>query len=337
MTHALVGLKELLYNSHRFLIIAHKSPDGDAVGSCAAIYFFLKNLGHNAKILLPDPPSKNLLPFLHGTDTSFHSEGPEEAQRRFEEADCLFCLDFNATSRVGAMQSLLESFAGTTVLIDHHTEPETFADILISDIHCSSTCQLLFESIEGMELTQHLDTHAARCLYLGIMTDTGSFRYPSVTKKTHQIISALIDCGIAPWQIHQDVFDHNSVDQLRLKGYAISEKLVLLNEGSTPFPAGYIFLTRQELHKFNYQSGDTEGLVNTILSIDGMKVGVLIQEKSDGIKMSFRSKDEIHVNTFARKHFHGGGHIYAAGGSSTDTLDVTIAKLVGLIPELFQN
>ena len=337
MTNALVLLKELLNNPHRFLIIAHKSPDGDAVGSTAAMYFFLKNLGHNPTIVLPDPPSKNLLSFLQGAESSFHSEDPEEAQRRFEEADCLICLDFNATSRVGAMQSLLESFAGTTVLIDHHTEPETFADILISDIHCSSTCQMLFECIEGIGLTQHLDTHAARCLYLGIMTDTGSFRFPSVTKKTHQIISALIGCGIAPWQIHQEVFDQNSVDQLRLRGYAISEKMVLLNEGPTPFPAGYIFLTRQELHNFNYQSGDTEGLVNAILSIDGMKVGVLIQEKSDGIKMSFRSKDEVHVNTFARKYFNGGGHIYAAGGSSSDSLDVTIAKLVGLIPELFQN
>jgi phosphoesterase RecJ-like protein len=233
------------------------------------------------------------------------------------------------------MQQLLAEFKGKKVLIDHHTDPEDYADVLISQVSCSSTCQLIYECFEGMDLLSAMDKRAARSLYLGITTDTGSFRFPSVTAKTHKIVADLIERGIEHWKIHQEVFDNNSVDQLQLRGFAISEKLVLLNKTSQGLPFGYIWLTRSELERYNYKSGDTEGLVNTILSIEGIKAGVLIQEKSDGIKMSFRSKDEIHVNVFAKTHFNGGGHVYAAGGFSADSMEVTLERLLRLIPELF--
>ena len=337
MHQPLVALKELFLSHRKFLITAHKSPDGDAVGSVSGLYFLLKNLGRSVEVVLPDPPAKNLEPFLQATDCRYFSEQPELVAERFRSADCFIGLDFNAVSRVGEMQTLVGNFSGTKVLIDHHTHPEDFADILISDVQCSSTCQLLYECFEIMALQLSISAEAACALYLGIMTDTGSFRFPSVNANTHRIVSSLIGCGLEPWKIHQAVFDHIRVDQLKLRGYAVSEKLTLLNQQPSNLPVGYIALTKEELQRFHYQSGDTEGLVNVILSIEGIKVGVLIQEKSDGVKMSFRSKDEIHVNTFARNYFNGGGHIYAAGGYSPDEIDVTIAKFVGLIPELFQD
>jgi phosphoesterase RecJ-like protein len=168
------------------------------------------------------------------------------------------------------------------------------------------------------------------------MTDTGSFRFPSVNAKTHHIVAELMRTGIAHWQIHQDVYDNNRIDQLQLRGYAISEKLVMLNKGENPIPAGYISLTKEELSRFNYKTGDTEGLVNVILSLEGIKVGVLIQEKSDGIKMSFRSKDGVFVNELAKQHFNGGGHKYAAGGISFDSMEVTLSRLLSLMEGQYQ-
>jgi phosphoesterase RecJ-like protein len=234
------------------------------------------------------------------------------------------------------MQLLIEEFSGVKIMIDHHPEPEAFADLMISDVTNSSTCQLIYECIELMDLTHAIDQHVARALYLGIMTDTGSFRFPSVNAKTHHILAELISTGIAHWQIHQDVYDNNRIDQLQLRGYAISEKLVLLNKEKNPIPAGYISLTKEELSRFNYKTGDTEGLVNVILSLEGIKVGVLIQEKSDGIKMSFRSKDGVFVNELAKQHFNGGGHKYAAGGISFDSMEVTLSRLLSLIEAQFK-
>jgi len=335
MQQPLEALKNLLQSEHRFLLVAHKSPDGDAVGSVAGMYYLLKNLGRKVEVVLPDPPAANIAGFLDGTDCLFYSSDSKAVTARFAEADCLVCLDFNATSRVGDMHYLLADFQGAKVLIDHHTEPEDFAEVTISEVSCSSTCQLIYQCFEGMNLLAALDQYAARCLYLGITTDTGSFRFPSVTAKTHEIVASLIRCGIEQWKIHQEVFDNNSLNQLQLRGFAISEKLVLLSQSSQGIPFGFIWLTRNELERFNYQSGDTEGLVNTILSIEGIKAGVLIQEKSDGIKMSFRSKDEVHVNQFAKKYFNGGGHVYAAGGFSPDSMDVTISRLLSLMYELF--
>ncbi|MBM3165520.1 MAG: bifunctional oligoribonuclease/PAP phosphatase NrnA [Bacteroidetes bacterium] len=335
MLPSVTSLKQLLSNSHRFLIITHKSPDGDAVGSASALYFLLKNLGCQVEVVLPDSPAPNIASFLDGTDCLFYDSNPQLVEQRFKSADCLIGLDFNAVSRVGDLQHLIVNFEGKRILIDHHTEPEDFADVLISDVKCSSTCQLVYECFEEMGMLHALDARSARCLYLGITTDTGSFRFPSVTSKTHKIIASLIECGIDQWLIHQEIFDNNSMDQLQLRGFAISEKLVLLNRSTPSLPVGYIWLTRTELERFNYQPGDTEGLVNTILSIEGIKAGVLIQEKKEGIKMSFRSKDDVHVNQFAKKYFNGGGHVYAAGGHSPDSMDVTISRLLSLIHELF--
>ena len=336
MLNELNQLKALLASPNRFIVLAHKSPDGDAVGSAAGFYKFLLNLSCKAHVVLPDLPSDTLLPFMADTDCLYFSEHPEAVKTLFEESSVLICLDFNAPSRVGDMKLLIEEFSGVKVMIDHHPEPEAFADLMISDVTNSSTCQLIYECIELMDLTHAIDQHVARALYLGIMTDTGSFRFPSVNAKTHHILAELMNTGIAHWKIHQDVYDNNRIDQLQLRGYAISEKLVLLNKEKNPIPAGYISLTKEELSRFNYKTGDTEGLVNVILSLEGIKVGVLIQEKSDGIKMSFRSKDGVFVNELAKQHFNGGGHKYAAGGISFDSMEVTLSRLLSLMEAQFK-
>ena len=336
MLNELNQLKELLGSPNRFIVLAHKSPDGDAVGSAAGFYKFLLNLSCKARVVLPDLPSDTLLPFMADTDCLYFSEDPNAVKVLFEESSVLICLDFNAPSRVGDMHAMIEGFTGVKVMIDHHPEPEPFADLMISDVTNSSTCQLIYECVEHMGLTHAIDQHVARALYLGIMTDTGSFRFPSVNAKTHHILAELIGTGIAHWQIHQDVYDNNRIDQLQLRGYAISEKLVLLNKDKNPIPAGYISLTKEDLSRFNYKTGDTEGLVNVILSLEGIKVGVLIQEKTDGIKMSFRSKDGFFVNELAKQHFNGGGHKYAAGGISFDSMEVTLSRLLSLMESQFR-
>lgn len=336
MLNELNQLKALLGSPNRFIVLAHKSPDGDAVGSAAGFYKFLLNLSCKARVVLPDLPSDTLLPFMADTDCLYFSEHPDEVRALFEESTVLICLDFNAPSRVGDLHALIEGFSGVKVMIDHHPEPEPFANLMISDVTNSSTCQLIYECIEHMGLTHAIDQLVARALYLGIMTDTGSFRFPSVNAKTHHILAELISTGIPHWQIHQDVYDNNRIDQLQLRGYAISEKLVLLNKDKNPIPAGYISLTKEELSRFNYKMGDTEGLVNVILSLEGIKVGVLMQEKSDGIKMSFRSKDGVFVNELAKQHFNGGGHKYAAGGISFDSMEVTLSRLLSLMEAQFR-
>ena len=337
MLNELNQLKELLGSPNRFIVLAHKSPDGDAVGSAAGFYKFLLNLSCKARVVLPDLPSDTLLPFMADTDCLYFSEDPNAVKVLLEESSVLICLDFNAPSRVGDMHALIEGFIGVKVMIDHHPEPEPFADLMISDVTNSSTCQLIYECIEHMGLTHAVDQHVARALYLGIMTDTGSFRFPSVNAKTHHILAELISTGISHWEIHQDVYDNNRIDQLQLRGYAISEKLVLLNKDKNPIPAGFISLTKEELLRFNYKTGDTEGLVNVILSLEGIKVGVLIQEKTDGIKMSFRSKDGFFVNELAKQHFNGGGHKYAAGGISFDSMEVTLSRLLSLMELQFKT
>lgn len=337
MLNALNQLKALFASANSFIVLAHKSPDGDAVGSAVGFYKFLLNLSCKAHVVLPDLPSDTLLPFMAETDCLYFSEHPNEVKTLFKDSSVLICLDFNSPGRVGEMDALIKEFSGIKVMIDHHPEPEAFADLMISDVTNSSTCQLIYECIELMSLTHAIDQHVARALYLGIMTDTGSFRFPSVNAKTHHILAELIKTGIAHWQIHQDIYDNNRIDQLQLRGYAISEKLVLLNKGENPIPAGYISLTNEELSRFNYKAGDTEGLVNVILSLEGIKVGVLLQEKSEGIKMSFRAKDGFFVNEFAKQHFNGGGHKYAAGGISFDSMEVTLSRLLSLMEVEFKH
>jgi phosphoesterase RecJ-like protein len=325
-------LKELLSSDKKYLIISHKSPDGDAVGSAVGWFHFLKSFSDDVQIVLPDEPSDSLMSFLAGSECAFFNQSPETANEYLDRADILFCLDFNGTSRVGKeMETSLIHFKGISCMIDHHPEPESFTDISLSDVQNSSTCQLLFECIQAMGYTDRITVEGAKGLYLGIMTDTGSFRFPSVTAKTHNALAVLLNTGLRASEVHEQLSDNNRLEQLKLRGFATSEKIVLHKD----YPMGYISLSKVELERFNYQPGDTDGLVNAILSIKGVKMAILIQEKSDGVKMSFRSKGEIEVNQFAKKYFDGGGHKYASGGISFKSVNDTITKILTHLPEVF--
>ena len=324
-------LKTALNQSNKFLITTHKSPDGDAIGSSVACYHFLKAQGKESLIVLPDEPADFLLPFLKNVDLLIHQKDQAKVDTMLADFDLVFCLDYNAPSRVGKqMEALLEKVKCKKVMIDHHQNPEEFCEIVISRPEICSTAQLIYECIEELGAKDFLNKSCCEAIYLGILTDTGSFRYPSVTAKTHLICAHLLEMGVVHFKIHEKIFDVNTLDKIQLRAYAIANKF----EKIPGFPIGLISMSSEELQRFNYQKGDTEGLVNVILSIEGISIALFLMEAKEGIKMSFRSKGAFFVNDFAEKNFSGGGHKYAAGGFSSESLNVTISRFKALVSEL---
>lgn len=319
------GIFQAITNANSIVITAHRSPDGDSIGSSMALYHLLKKWQKNVTVVHPDPAPE----FLHWVPNQevivdFENQA-EKATELLQAADLIFCLDYNEPSRVGKdMQEVLVQSNAVKVMIDHHLHPADFCDLTLSETSACSTCELLFQWLKAIQRENEIDDTIGKCLYLGIMTDTGSFRFPSVTSGTHEIAAFLIEKGVKHFEIHEAVFDTNTIDRIRLKGFALSEKLVLIPE----IPVAYASLSEEELNRFNYQKGDTEGLVNQILGIQGIKMAVFFAEKDGKVKISFRSKGEYVVNQLANDHFEGGGHAYASGGISFDSLDETIAKFV---------
>ncbi|MEP2240142.1 MAG: DHH family phosphoesterase, partial [Maribacter sp.] len=248
-------------------------------------------------------------------------------------ADIIFTLDFNHLGRVGQMCNILESATATFVMVDHHQEPSDYAKIMYSDVKMSSTCEMVYVLINQLGDEKSITAEMANCIYTGIMTDTGSFKFAATTSNTHRVIADLMDKGAEGTEIHHRIYDTNSPSRLHLLGCAL-KNMVILEEYST----AYITLSQEELDTFNYQKGDTEGFVNYGLTLDGIKFAVIfIENKEEGIyKISFRSVGEFSVNDFARKHFSGGGHTNAAGGKSDDNLEETITKFTSLLP-LYKN
>ncbi|MFM7683169.1 MAG: DHH family phosphoesterase [Bacteroidota bacterium] len=322
--------KKAILECRNPIITTHKGPDGDAIGSSVAWYHFLKKLDKKPALILPDAPSSFLMPFLNNVEyVVFDSENAINTA----DSNVLFCLDYNAANRVGSkMEEFVRSFPSQKVMIDHHPNPEAFCDITISRTNICSTAQLIYHVIEEMDLLKKLDVEIGKGIYLGIMTDTGSFRFPSVDKKTHLILAHLLEIGVKHHEIHEAIYDVNTIDRLQLRGYAIAEKLELHPD----FPLGIISLSKEELDRFHFQKGDTEGLVNVILSIEGISVAAFFKEENEGVKISFRSKGNYYVNEFAAKYFSGGGHKYAAGGQTSCDLNVTMNQFRSLVGELFQ-
>jgi len=251
----------------------------------------------------------------------------EAANKLVDAADVIFSLDYNGLNRIGDLRGPLEKSSAVKIVIDHHQDPQDFADHYFVDTECCSASQLVYEFIEKLNDLEKLDKTIGECIYCGIMTDTGSFRYPSTTSKTHRIIAHLIDLGANGATIHQEVFDTYSEERLRLLGYALTEKMQVFPE----YNAAYISLTQEELTRFSFKNGDAEGLVNYPLSINGIKFTALITEKEGYVSLSFRSKDDFYVNKIANEHFNGGGHIYAAGGMLETSLEEAIYKVEAIM------
>lgn len=323
---------EILAASH-IVITSHKSPDGDSVGSSLGLLYFIEKLGKKAIVCHPDAAPE----FLHWLPTSsilLMSEQPDAVKAEFEKADLIFCLDYNGTNRIGDMQPLLEAATCKKIMIDHHLNPQDFAFITVSETDVCSTAQLIAELIEQSGNGNLLDEKIGTPLYLGILTDTGSFRFSSVQPRTHELLGKLLAAGVQHHLIHENLNDNNTAGRLRLQGFAMSEKLEVMED----YNVAIISLTNEELNKYKYQKGDTDSLANLALSIKGMKAAILLSERDGIIKISFRSKGkENPVNILAAEHFSGGGHANASGGMSELSMPETLDKIRSLVPAYFSK
>lgn len=326
----LQDLKELLSSPKKIVITTHHKPDADALGSSLALWGYLKKKKHDVKVITPtDYPA--FLNWMNGNDEViiFNYGNERKSAKLVAEADVIFCLDFSSLSRINELGEMIREAPGKKVLIDHHLEPEDFADLTFSDISAAATAVLIFKIIVGMGEKEYLDTCIGECIYAGIMTDTGSFRHPSTNKEVHLIIAELINLAVDISKIHRLIYDNNSEIRLRFLGYALLYKLVVIPEYHT----SYISISSDELKRFDSQTGDTEGLVNYALALDKVVMAAVIIEREDSVKISFRSKGEFSVNEFARKHFEGGGHRNASGGKCELSLEETVTKFLSLLPQ----
>lgn len=317
-------IKELIGNSRLIVVTSHHNPDGDAIGSILALTLTLRNMGKEVVAMIPnDYPG--FLKWMPGSDRIIiFRQNEDKARDVIFRSDMIFCLDYSALNRTGNMEETIRKAGGKKILIDHHLDPVlTDFDYYLSIIRISSTSELLYRFIKGCSWLDLIDQDIATSLFVGIMTDTGSFSFSCNYPETFQITASLLKTGINPEQIHRFVYDTYSENRLRLLGYCLIDKLTILPEFST----AYIALSIGELERFHHQVGDTEGIVNFALSIDHIKIAVLLTERKDRIRLSFRSKGDLSVNSIARDHFKGGGHKNAAGGDSYVSLDDTIVKL----------
>ena len=323
-------LKAFLTTPKNIVIVGHRNPDGDAMGSTLALKFYLEKKGHNCTVVVPNE-YPDFLHWLPGSDSTYRFDWQNnQSQKAIQNSDIIFLLDFNALHRVGSdMQKTLENYKNDFAMIDHHQQPDDVT-YMYSDTSICSTCQMVYQFIEMNNDLELIDADIATCLYTGIMTDTGSFRFRSTTSATHRIIADLIDKGAENDRIHNNVYDANSYNRLLLLGQALSNLQILPS-----YKTAYITLTSEEKKRFDFQKGDTEGVVNYALSLKGIIFAAIFIEDSDQeiIKISFRSKGKFSVNQFARNYFSGGGHDNAAGGKSDLDMAKTVTKFTSLLPQ----
>ena len=323
-------IKELLSTPKKVVIVPHKGPDGDAMGATLALKLLLEGRDHHVQLIAPNDYPDFLKWMPYQEEVVIFEKEKEKATDYIKDAELIFTLDFNHLSRAGDMQESLEAAEGFFVMIDHHQQPDDYADITYSDATMCSTCQMVYHFIEQIGLHDQITPQIATCLYTGIMTDTGSFRYRSTTSLTHRVIADLIDKGADNTNIHENIYDTNTFSRLQLLGVALKSLTVV--EG---LRTAYITLSQEELDRHNFKKGDTEGFVNYGLSVEGIVfAAIFIENEAEKIvKISLRSKGTFSVNEFSRKHFSGGGHTNAAGGKSDLSLKETIDNFISILPE----
>lgn len=322
------GIADLLAQPCKIAIIPHRNPDGDAMGSTLGLLHFLSNMGHSPTVVSPNE-MPHFLKWLPGAESVVVYEGnKDDATKVLEEAAIVFTLDFNVLLRTGEMEEVLSRLTAPMMMIDHHEMPADYALYRFSDTSYASTCEMVYQFIQYLGKDNLIDLNVATCLYCGIVTDTGSFRFPKTSSTTHQVVSRLIEKGVRNAQVHQNLYDNNSYDGLQLLGRALSNLRVL-----PEYKTSYITLSAEELAAHQVQKGDTEGFVNYGLSIKGIEFTVIFIERVEEgiIKISLRSKGDFDVNKLARQHFEGGGHMNAAGGKSVLSLEETVARFLEII------
>jgi len=321
-------IRELLSTPKKIAIVPHKNPDGDAIGAALALWHYLNNSGHQPEVISPNDYPK-FLKWMPGTEQVVIFEKQGDMARDFlSAADLVFTVDFNQLARTGAMQESLLSSRARFLMIDHHQQPDGFAQLVYSDPEMSSTCEMVYKVLEGLGGLDAISPEIANCLYAGILTDTGSFKYSATSSNTHRVVANLIDRGAQNTEIHRKIFDTNTPERLQLLGIALRNMVVL-----KPYRTAYTSLRQEDLDACRYQKGDTEGFVNYGLSLEGIRfAAIFIENREEGIiKISFRSKGDFSVNNFARNHYSGGGHINAAGGRSRESMEDTLTRFESLL------
>ncbi len=323
----------LLNTPARVVITMHQKPDGDAMGSTLGLCHFLKTLGHDATVISPTNWA-DFLNWMPGVQQVIDFEkNKEKSKALISAAEIIFCLDFNILHRTKNMEQPLTEATCIKVLIDHHQQPQEEAFTYgASDTGKSSTCEMVYDLIVNSGHGDKINTDIAECLYTGVMTDTGSFRFPSTTASVHRMVAHLKDAGLQHNKVHDHIYDNFLENRLRFIGYALVNRMEVLYE----YNAALMYITRADLQRHDIKTGDTEGLVNYLLSIQGIKFGAIVIDRDEERKWSFRSKGDFDVNAFARAHFEGGGHKNAAGGRSSESLEATVKKFKEVIKE-YQN
>jgi phosphoesterase RecJ-like protein len=324
-------LSALLATPKRIAIVSHFNPDGDAIGSSLGLGRVLRNLGHSVQVVMPNmaPPNLHWMPG-HAEVLSF-DKAPEATVAAIASSDVLFCLDFNRSDRVAGLEEALKA-APLKVMIDHHQEPDTFAQLTFSDTRACSTCQMVYDIVLALGHGDAIDVDAASCLYAGLVTDSGSFRYRSTTSHTMRVGADLIDRGVEVDTVQNAIMDGSSEARLKLLGFTLNERMEVLPELDTAL----IWLSKKDLERFGYQPGDTEGFVNYGLSVRGVRLAAFFVERNDVVKVSMRSKATLPVDRFLKEHFNGGGHANAAGGQTKESLEAAMARFRELLPAHIQ-
>jgi bifunctional oligoribonuclease and PAP phosphatase NrnA len=320
----------LLDKPRKVVIIMHQKPDADAMGSSLGLSHFLRRLGHDPVVISPTnwadwlkwmPGCGGVIDYEYSTD---------KAIAALDQAQWVFCLDFNTLARTRHMAARLRKLPVTKILIDHHQQPEAeYFEYGVSDTEKSSTCEMVYDFIVGSGHAGLINIEIAACLYAGVMSDTGSFRFPGASAAVHRMVAALKDTGLNHTQIHENLFDNFLENRLRFTGFVLQNRMEVFYEHN----AALIAIPWKDLVRYEIKTGDTEGLVNYPLSIQGIRMAALIIDRDEEVKCSFRSKGDFDVNVFARKYFEGGGHVNAAGGRSNETLELTVQRFVHALKE----
>jgi phosphoesterase RecJ-like protein len=326
----LIEIKPLLNDGPRQVVITmHQRPDADAMGASLAMYHYLCLKGHQVTVISPTV-FPDFLKWMPGCENVIVFEGHRsQALQLLDAADILFCLDFNTFSRTRGMAPFLEKLDCTKVLIDHHMDPADVFQYGKSDITAASTALLIYEFIVDMGDSSLIDDRMAQCIYAGTMTDTGSFRFTATSNRVHGMVATLMENGLQHEPIHQAIYDNYLENRLRFIGHALLNRMEVFYE----YNAALIAIPYADIQTFGLKTGDTEGLVNYPLSIRGIRLAALIIDRKEEVRISFRSKGDFDVNLFARKYFEGGGHMNAAGGRSSDTLEVTVERFKKALKE----
>ncbi|MEH6304642.1 DHH family phosphoesterase [Olivibacter sp. CPCC 100613] len=322
-------LKQILAEPKSIVITTHYKPDGDALGSSLAMLLWLKARGHQVRLIVPSDYPSFLAWMPHQDEAIIYTENKPLADSLITAADLIFCLDFNGLARTHDMQSILAASRSTKMMIDHHLDPEGFDQFRHWNPESAATAYLVYDFIVNLlDDRASITPDIATCLYTGIMTDTGSFRFQSTTAEIHLAIADLISLGAKNAQIHEFVYNSSSENRLKFLGFCLLNRLVVLHEYHT----AYFAITKEDLTRFNIVTGDTEGLVNYALSISGIKLAALIIDRTNQIKLSLRSIGTFPANEICAKYFNGGGHRNAAGGHDSLPLEQVVEKFKAVLP-----